>query len=614
MRLPQPVPSPSLPIPAPSRWRPSVGWLVKRRHLAALLVLVVCAALMWTSERNWTITADEPVHFMRGHAYWWTGSARLSSAHPPLANAFTSLPRALDGDEPWDAAEPEGPSKAEHLLAHKGWAEANPLPLALEYLGQDFASARAELTSARRMTMLWMLVFAASLYVWCERRWGFTTGILALLLAGLHPTLLAHAQLVTTDLPATATTFWMIMGWIAWLEKPSPARIAWFTLAAAAMILTKHSGLVLMFVVTPVMLMSAWFGWAGFAASSPSRRRRTVETGLALLAVAVVMIFILDAAYRFEGIGMRVDEILAKPEPRNWISKRNRYSMFELTPLAKLPGWLRIPMPYDWLAGLATVSAQNRMGHGGYFMGDVEATWRPHYFPILLFAKTPVGLLVLLGAATGVVWRRGPITVATRVLILVAVVMLGGACASEINIGVRHVLPVVPIMIVFAARAGALLWERGRWWARTLVVACVLGNAVGAASTFPHWLGDFNVLVGGPEGGHHISMIGEDWGQDVGDLAKLAHEQGWTRIRYATIFSPRRLELTHAGIQSVRLNCNKPYVGRDPIAIHASDWIRSRDRCYAWLGEPDIVINQHILVFVPEPLPPRSTGTDEARG
>ncbi|MFV8749229.1 ArnT family glycosyltransferase [Nannocystaceae bacterium ST9] len=573
------------------------------RHLAALLVLVIAGVLMWTSERHWSITADEPVHFLRGHAYWWTDSARLSTAHPPLGNAITSLPFAFDGDEPWKADQPEGPSKVEFLVAQQGFAEANPLPLALAYLSHDFASARAELTWARRVMMLWTLVFAASLYLWCDRRWGFATGIVALILACSHPTLLAHGQLVTTDLPATATTFWMAMAWIAWLERPNAARIALFTLAASAMILTKHSGLALMLVFAPTMVISAWFGWAGFAGVSGSRLRRTAQTGLSVLFVACVMLFALAAAYQFERVGMRVSEILAEPEPRSWISKRHHYAMFERTPIAALPGWLRLPVPYDWLAGLATVAAQNDMGHGDYFFGVRDEAGHPAYFPVLLFAKTPVGLLVLLAAALGLlVARRHTLvrtSVATRVLLLIAIVSLAGACASRINIGVRHVLPGVPIMIVFAARAAALLWERGRWWSRALVLACLVASGVGAASTYPRWLADFNVLVGGETGGHAISMVGEDWGQDVQPLIELAHERGWKRLRYVTKFAPRRYELTAAGIQTTRLKCKTPYHGRDPVVIHATDWVRYRESCYAWLGEPDIVINHHILVFLP---------------
>jgi hypothetical protein len=137
--------------------------------------------------------------------------------------------------------------------------------------------------------------------------------------------------------------------------------------------------------------------------------------------------------------------------------------------------------------------------------------------------------------------------------------------------------------------------------APALVLACVLGCAGGAAQSFPAWLGDFNALVGGPAGGHRISVIGEDWGQDLGDLATLAEQQGWAQISYHTNFPLRREELEARGLKVRKLGCKQPYRGPDPVVIHLSDWVR-RSECFAWLGEraPSFVVNEHLLVFVTE--------------
>lgn len=128
-----------------------------------------------------------------------------------------------------------------------------------------------------------------------------------------------------------------------------------------------------------------------------------------------------------------------------------------------------------------------------------------------------------------------------------------------------------------------------------------LGCGIGAASTFPAWLGDFNLLVGGPAGGHRISVIGEDWGQDVGDLGRLANDRGWGRVVYHTTFPLRREQLEALGIEVEMLACDDPRYGADPVAIHLSDWVR-KPSCFAWLGdrEPVEVVNQHILVFSTE--------------
>jgi hypothetical protein len=170
-------------------------------------------------------------------------------------------------------------------------------------------------------------------------------------------------------------------------------------------------------------------------------------------------------------------------------------------------------------------------------------------------------------------------------------------------------------MIVLAGRTGQLLLEGGEadhspgipsWLGvgrrgLAVVLTCVLGCAAGAAWTFPSWLGDFNLLVGGPAGGHRISVTGEDWGQDLGDLAELAHAQGWERIVYHTNFPLRREELEARGLKVHKIGCKKPYDGPDPIVIHLSDWAR-RHHCFEWLDhrQPTHVINHHLLVFEPE--------------
>ncbi|PRQ03078.1 hypothetical protein ENSA5_17970 [Enhygromyxa salina] len=607
-----------------------------RRHLIALALLMLCGALLWTSERGRTLTADEPLHLVRGHALWWTHSSHLSYAHPPLANAITSLPYAGRGDEAWGAgAKPDGQPRpparvserrpsaaATHAEAFErlpGWDVAQPLSVSTAYFRHDFGVARAELTGARRMMMLWTLALGLFIYCWSERRWGWSAAIVSLALFCLHPTLLAHGRLVTTDMPLAATAFASLAALIAWIERPGWAQVGLFGLATTAMALSKHSGLAFVVVMSLIVLGAALLGRGGFAQQRGGRARRVGLVFGQLTLVAVVMIFVIDAAYMFDRVGLSVAEILAEPEPHNWISKRHDYQLLERSPIAALPESWRLPFPYTWLVGLATVSEQNGAGHGRYFFGMRAAPGNPLYFPVMLFAKSPTGLLILLGFGAGLVVARVRAgvrpSVATTVLALFAALTLASACASKINIGVRHVLPLIVILVVLAGRAGQLLVEAAAdpgspgvpsWLGAgrrgpALVLSCVLASAVGAAWTFPAWLGDFNLLVGGPAGGHRISVIGEDWGQDLGDLAELAEAEGWEQVAYHTTFPLRREELESRGLKVRKIGCKKPYRGPDPVVIHLSDWAR-RHSCFTWLDgrEPAHVVNHHLLVFETE--------------
>jgi hypothetical protein len=605
-----------------------------RRHLLALLLLLLCGVLLWTSERGRSLTADEPLHLVRGHALWWTHDSKLSYAHPPLANLITSLPEAGSGDEAWGLGatpdgQPRAPSKsgrgpspeatrAEAMTSLPSWAVMQPLDISSAYFRHDFRAAKAELISARRMMMLWTLGLGLFIYVWCERRWGFATAILSLGLYSLHPTLLAHGQLVTNDMPLAATVLFSLAALTAWIERPGWARVLWFGLATTAMVLSKHSGLAYVVVMSLMLLGAAALGYGGFATrpgeGGPTRARRVAIVAAQLGLVAVAMILAIDAIYLFDRVGLTVAEILAEPEPHNWISKKQDYELLEHSPLAALPAGLRLPFPYTWLLGLATVSEQNAMGHGNYFFGSRGESGHPLYFPVMLFAKSPTGILVLLGIgvwlAVGRLRARHLPSVATTVLLVFSTFALLIACAADINIGVRHMLAVLLIMVVFAGRVGALVIEsavapapelargiHGRR-GRVLVGTCVLGCALGAAWTFPAWLGDFNLLVGGPSGGHRISVIGEDWGQDLGDLADLADAQGWEGLAYHTTFPLRREELQARGLEVHKLDCKQAYTGPDPVVVHLSDWVR-RPQCFTWLGDrsPAHVVNHHMLVF-----------------
>lgn len=596
-----------------------------RRHLLALLLLVLCGVLLWTSERGRSLTADEPLHLLRGYVLWWKHDSKLSYAHPPLANAITSLPAVGRGGEPWglgampDGAprtEPERGSnpaltRAEAIETLRGWDVAEPVDISSAYFRHDFRLARDELTAARRIMMLCTLALGLFIYVWVEQRYGWTTAIVSLSLFALHPTLLAHGGLVTTDMPLAATAVFSLAALIAWIERPGWARVGLFGLATTAMVLSKHSGLAYVMVMSLMVLTAAVLGRGGFAGDEP-RARRVGVCALQLSVVALVMILAINAAYLFDRVGLTVAEVLAEPEPHNWISEKHDYQLLEDGPLAKLPPGLPLPFPYTWLVGLATVSGQNAMGHGRYFFGLHGSGGHPLYFPVMLAAKSPSGLLVLLGLGAGMfvarVRAKQMPSVMTTVLLVFGAFVLASACVSQINIGVRHVLVLMPIMIVLAGRSGALLLDASTRGvprmlasasrARALLGACVIGCAIGAAWTFPTWLGDFSLLVGGPRGGHRISVISEDWGQDLGDLASYAEQRGWRSIAYYSSFPLRREELESHGLKVHRFGCDRPYHGSDPVVVHLSDWERRPD-CFANLRErrPAHVINHHLLVF-----------------
>jgi hypothetical protein len=104
----------------------------------------------------------------------------------------------------------------------------------------------------------------------------------------------------------------------------------------------------------------------------------------------------------------------------------------------------------------------------------------------------------------------------------VAVLFLAASLAHAPQIGVRHVLAAVPLLIVPASGlAASWLWRpasRGfRHWApAALAVALLSWHVGGTVAVAPRYLQFFNEVAGGPANGHRVLTDSNlDWGQDL---------------------------------------------------------------------------------------------------
>lgn len=556
---------------------------------------VVCGVFMYTSELGRTWTTDEKLHLVRGIAYLHTDDTRLNYAHPPLANAWSAM--MISGVEDLDPP----------LQERRGWKRAYVTGVATDLLRKDGEAMDAWRTVARRTSMAWMIALVLICGWWTRRRFPPMAAFAATGFVAINPTLLAHARLCTTDLPLTVAATLTVISMIELLRRPR-ARAALSMIAATVlMICVKHSGIPLAVLAMLGVAMAAAFGVGGFAALSKGRRLRFVS--LLILGGVVATILAINALYRFQDTGWTVRALLDGPQPHNWLSRRVDHDVFSTAGFGLLPEQWVIPLPRTYLAGLATVRTQQGLGHGGWFWGQ-KVTGHPLYFPVMLVAKLPATVVLL--CAGGGLWRLrrlrgGDLT--TNALILCAVIPIVLSMASRISIGVRHLLPVVPALSMLAGLTVSGLvrsWSHRPVLARAVTPLALTTVLAGNLSAWPHYLGFFSATVGGVEGGQKISVIGEDWGQNLGDLARHAAGEDLRRIYYYSRFSARaptlRRELARAyegePAEVISLKCRTQPRRDGWMAIHLDDWVVRRS-CFPWLGdrEPDRTIADHIHLF-----------------
>ena len=184
------------------------------------------------------------------------------------------------------------------------------------------------------------------------------------------------------------------------------------------------------------------------------------------------------------------------------------------------------------------------------------------------------------------------------------------------NIGVRHALPLLTPLSVFAGVSGhrafcALTRVSVPGWVprvgRGLLLA---GAALVPLVHYPNYIGYFNAVVG-TERGHQISMVAEDWGQDLPEVIAFAQQNRSRPLFVATYTKTEPYELRSAGVRAQQLTCNaRLNKGESPVfaAIHNVNRVRHPE-CYPWLQRAKLTadINHHIRVYeVPpeRPSPP----------
>ncbi len=434
-------------------------------------------------------TWDEPQHLTTGYVALTRGDYRIDPEHPPLLRLWAALPLLPLRDIRLD-------TRAIDTAPPAAWVGLGQFVFCHDFLYRQNEADRL-LYRARFMIVLLGVLLGVLVFCWARDWFGFWPATLALALYTLEPNILAHARLVTTDLGLTCFAFGAL--YFLWrvtrrLNIGNAAGfIGFFTLAQVS----KFSALVFWPVV--LVLLAVW-------GANTRRWQAAVGLSIALLTASWLTIW---AAYGFR---------YAPSAHPQWLFRFDTHSRSSIA--VKLAGWAdeRRLLPNAYLQGFihGQFKAQSR---GAFFAGrySTEGWW--YYFPAALALKTPLCLLLLgmTGLIWGIVQRRGFLA-NDLFLLLPAAVYLAVAMTAKLNIGVRHVLILTPVLVLFAAQAGSELRGGSRAWLWWPLAGLLLFEFYRVS---PHYLAFFNSLTGGPSQGYRYLVDSNlDWGQDLKGLKR----------------------------------------------------------------------------------------------
>lgn len=184
---------------------------------------------------------------------------------------------------------------------------------------------------------------------------------------------------------------------------------------------------------------------------------------------------------------------------------------------------LELPVPLSEMGkGLYDAYSHNQGGHPSYLLGECRETGWWYFFPIVVGVKTPIGFLLLVGGGLFAILRGfGSSTWQQRLTVIFPVAITLVCMSSRINLGVRYILPIYPMLAVIGGYAISTFFVLAKRNSRALaVVPLVLAGWVVADSwvSRPDYLAYFNPCAGAyPE--RILCESDLDWGQDLHRLS-----------------------------------------------------------------------------------------------
>jgi 4-amino-4-deoxy-L-arabinose transferase-like glycosyltransferase len=313
-------------------------------------------------------------------------------------------------------------------------------------------------------------------YGWSSAIFGPAGGLVSLAVVLFHPLVLAHGGLVTSDATVSLLFLAAVGGLWRLLQRADVGRLALSILCVGLLLTAKMSAVL---IVPMAVLLAAgrivdgrpWpfrLGQSGIVTSRLGISAACV--GLAVIhAAGVVAIIWASYGFRFSAAGplpglpeLEWQSLLARSD---W-----KMSLIGLARDARL-------LPEAYLHGLATAFAAVDISPA-FLDGRFFLHGSPWYFPLAFIYKTPptfwlVAVLVLLAAGRSLVVaddRREAIRAATydRWPLYVILIVYGVvAVRTHFNIGLRHVMPMLPPLAILMGQAAA--WRLpGHAWSGAL--------------------------------------------------------------------------------------------------------------------------------------------------
>jgi len=498
----------------------STGGVV--RITAGVMVFIHLGLILYGATKH-SPSLDEVGHLAAGVSHWRSGCFTLYCVNPPLVRLIATAPVVcMETRNEWE----------ERAILSGNRPEFNCGARLIEMHG---SRAFSFFTIARWACAPFSCLGAYICFRWARDLYGPAAGLMSVVLWCFSPNILAHAQMITPDLGATALGVLTCYMFWRWLRARS-----WEGAYAAGLTL----GLAQLCKTTFILLYALWPAvWLWWCLSRTGNGVREVKQLVMMLALSL---FVINLGYGFEGTllplksyrflsrALSGHNATAAPGP----STQNRFADIAV-------GRLPVPLPANYVLGIDHQKRDFEIGLRSYLGGRWKHRGWWYYYLYALAVKVPLGTWGILGLGLVVTSasmlrnhaRLDVLTLLGPPLLIVVFV----SSQTGFNHHLRYVLPAFPFAFIFCGAAAHDVIRRGTGL-KVLAGGALAWSVLSSLCCYPHCLSYFNELAGGPIHGHnHLVDSNIDWGQDIlylKDWVDLHPEASPLRLACFSMFDP----------------------------------------------------------------------------
>lgn len=478
----------------------------------AIIFIITCITSISYKSR----TRDEHRHLIRGTMLLETGDYRLNKHHPIFANVLNAIPVMFMEDMQLPSTNSDAWDNAEKDILSGELVEIN---------GGSREFVPKILNPARTVTIIAIGISGIIFFFVTKKEWGEFVASVSTFLYLFSPNIIAHSRLVTTDVWIVPLIFFGTFSLYKYLRSPSRINLIIFVLLGFLSLITKYSA---------VPIAALWLLCIAIYRFQNAKlsvlKKLIFAISVPFVTVVIWIVFLWGAyGFRFETLAStNYGDIERTQSHLDNISGLTKNMTFLREPLQNLYTSIKLPFP-EYIQGFyENVILHDVYGHDSFLYGMYAKTGWWYYFPLTILIKEPIpiilGTLGILGFTVYKFVKSKPQFERWRsyirinpgyVLILTPVFFMLLSMKSSINLGMRHILPVLPFLYLGIGILTKQLWEKKLHF-KIVISLFLVWYGISAFSIYPHYLEYFNEFIGGPKNGYKYLLDSNlSWGQNT---------------------------------------------------------------------------------------------------